>query len=150
MAPHTRSSHQRSTPWRVALLVAITLGVFMLCASVVIAASSTASNASQAPELVVEGERTMQGAKLALQGSKWPARARLVITASPPPGTTEALDLGTAQSDADGAFRATKLSRCTTNTAPPPNTQVTITVQSGTAKAEQKLDAALWHCLTGK
>ncbi len=145
MAPHTRSSHQRSTPWRVALLVAITLGVFMLCASVVIAASSTAS---QAPELVVEGERTMQGAKLALRGTKWPARASLIITASPPPGTTAALDLGTAQSDADGEFRATKLSRCTTNTAPPQSAQVTVTVQSGTAKAEQKLDAALWHCMT--
>ncbi len=151
MAPQsTKSRSHRTTPWRFALLATIALAVFMLCASVVIAASGTASNVPDAPALTVEAERTMQGAKLSLRGTGWAAGATVGFTASAPPGATQALDLGSARSNDSGEFRATKLSKCTATTAPDPKAQVTITATAGDQRAEQRVDAALWHCMASR
>ncbi len=144
------ASARRRNSWRLALLATIALGVFMLCASVLVAASHSASPGDDAaPAFTVQGERTMQGAKLAMRGSGWPASSTVTLSGSPPPGGPTPLDLGTARVNSDGEFRATKLSDCTTATAPDPKARVTITAMHGDIKVEQLVDAALWHCMSG-
>ncbi len=147
MFPSSSLSTGRSVTWRFALLAAVALGLFSLCAGVMVAASGAAS---QAPEITVDAERTMQGAKLAIRGRNWPARGTVTITATRPPGATADLELGTAPVNANGEFRATKLSKCTTSNEADGKAQVTITVRSGDAQAEQRIEAAPWVCMSGQ
>lgn len=102
------------------------------------------------PTLVVEGERTPQGAKLALRGAGWPARVSVSLTATTPPGGRSSLDLGTAMTNASGEFRATKLSPCTTpDSVAAERATVTVTARTsdGAVSAEAKLAALPWACL---
>ncbi len=158
MTPHssstparTAASARRRNLWRLALLAAIALGVFMLCASVLVAASHRADPATNAsaPAFTVQGERTMQGAKLALRGTGWPASVTVTLTGSAPPGAQKSLDLGTARVNDAGEFRASKLSDCTISSPPDPKARVTITAQSGNTNVEQRIDAAHWQCMSG-
>ncbi len=143
MPPASRSS-SRPVGWRFALLGAVALGVFFLCAGVLIAASG----ASQAkPDVTVEAERTMQGAKLSIRGRGWPASAAVLLTATRPPGAAADLDLGSAQTNAEGEFRATKLSPCTTRKESDGSASVTIVVRAGDARAERSITAVSWVCM---
>ncbi len=134
----------RSAGWRFFLLSSIVLGLFLLCASVVVAA---VRKSRDAPTLVVQAERTMQGAKISLRGEAWPPRTELTFSGSTPPGATAKLDLGTTMTNAEGAFRATKLSACTTRTAPDAKATVTITASAGALSVEATLPAAHWECM---
>jgi hypothetical protein len=100
------------------------------------------------PTVVAEAEATPQGVKLALRGGGWPARASLTIRVSAPPGTREALDLGTAVANAAGDFRATKLTRCSTSDPAGGRERLTVTVRTadGTVAAETTLAATPWVC----
>ncbi len=150
-APRSATSAKRRNLWRFALLTAIALGVFMLCASVLVAASHSASTRdhSLAPSFTVKGERTMQGAKLSMLGVGWPAGATVTLTGSVPPGAEKPLDFGTARVNAEGEFRATKLTSCTAPSAPDPEAKVTISAKNGDVKVDQPVSAALWHCMSG-
>jgi hypothetical protein len=125
-------------------MAALVLGLVMLCAGALVARASHHTAAS----VTAQAERTPQGAKIALRGEGWPARASLEISASPPPGGQGALDLGTAQSNADGAFRASKLSPCTTSDSTLARGRITITVRTADAavRAEASVPAGVWVC----
>ncbi len=143
MPPAVRLSG-RPVGWRFALIAAVALGVFFLCAGVVIAAS----NASAAkPDITVEAERTMQGAKLSIRGRGWPPRTDVSLSASRPPGANAELDLGSAQTNAEGEFRATKLSKCTTRNESDGAASVTIRARVGDERAERSMTAVSWVCM---
>jgi len=102
------------------------------------------------PTLTVQGERTPQGAKLALRGAGWPARVAIRLSAGTPPGGTVPLDFGSAMTSAAGEFRATKLTPCTTSDSVAAE-RITVTVTARTAdgavQAEARLAASAWACL---
>jgi hypothetical protein len=105
---------------------------------------------ADAPSLAVVGERTPQGAKLALRGAGWPARVSVALTASVPPAGSAPLDFGTTMTNASGEFRATKLSPCTTpDSAAAQRATVTFTARSadGALSADTKIVALPWACL---
>ena len=142
--PPTARPSSRLVGWRFLLIAAVALGVFFLCAGVLIAAS----NASSAkPDLTVEAERTMQGAKLSISGRGWPPRTAVSLSATKPPGADAGLDLGSAQTNAEGEFRATKLSKCTTRNESDGAASVTILARAGEERAERSLTAVSWVCM---
>jgi len=103
----------------------------------------------EAPVISVEGERTPQGAKLALRGTGWPARTAVTLSATTPPDGSGPLDLGTATTNASGEFRATKLSPCSTqDSAAAQRATVTVTARSadGTLSADARIAALPWAC----
>ncbi len=143
MPPTSRLS-SRPVGWRFALLAAVALGVFFLCAGVLIAAS----NASTAkPDVSVEAERTMQGAKLSIRGRGWPPHTAVSLSATKPPGAEADVDLGVSQTSAEGEFRATKLSKCTTRNETDGSASVTIVARAGDVRAEQSITAMSWVCM---
>jgi hypothetical protein len=143
--PPTARLSSRPVGWRFALIAAVALGVFFLCAGVLIAAS----NASSAkPDVSVEAERTMQGAKLSIRGRGWPPRTSVTLSATKPPGADADLDLGTTQTNAEGEFRATKLSKCTTRNESDGSASVTIAARAGEVRAEQSITAVSWVCMS--
>lgn len=135
----------RSKPWRLLTQSTLAVSLAVLSATVVWAA---VRSTPAAPTLTVQAEQTMQGAKISLRGEAWAPRAELAISATAPPGADKPLDLGTAVANADGDFRATKLSPCTTPTAPDAKATVLITVRAGDQSAQQSVSAAHWVCLT--
>lgn len=134
----------RLAAMRVVLRAALGLGLLLLGAGVLRAA------VHGAPSLAVEGERTPQGAKLALRGTGWPARVAVTLSATTPPGGGAPLDFGTATTNASGEFRATKLSPCTTpDSVAATRATVTITARSTDAalSADARIAALPWACL---
>ncbi len=134
----------RLVAMHVLLRAALSLSLLLLGAGVLRAA------VSGAPAVSVEGERTPQGAKLALRGTGWPARVAVSLSASTPPGGSAPLDFGSAMTNASGEFRATKLSPCTTpDSAAAERASVTITARSadGAQSADAKIAASPWACL---
>jgi hypothetical protein len=144
MPPTSPVPTQRSFGWRLVLLIAATVGLFLLCAGVVVAAVRASNGA---PTLSVQAEPTPQGAKVSLRGDGWPPSTALRISASPPPGEAKALDLGTATSSASGALRATKLTPCTTRDPVDAKTMLTVTVRAGEVVADARVAAASWVCM---
>jgi hypothetical protein len=135
-----------STTWRASLRRAGAVGGFLLSAVLLWSAIGAAR---PAPTLSVLGERTPQGAKLALRGEGWPARVPVLLSASPPPAGTGTLDLGTAITSATGEFRATKLTPCTTtDSAAAARLMVTVTARTadGALRADAQLAASPWGC----
>jgi hypothetical protein len=135
----------RSTGWRFVVIAVVALGVFMLCASVLVA---TTSRSGSVTEISASAEPTMQGAKVSIRGKGWPVRTAIALSASAPPGATAELDFGTVQTDAQGEFRATKLSKCTTRTPTDTSTWVHVKAQAGEARATTRISAAAWLCMT--
>lgn len=146
MPPTSRVS-SRPIGWRFALLVALAIGVFFLCAGVLIAASNAAA---AKPDVSVEAERTLQGAKLAIRGRGWPARTEVTLSATKPPGAEADLDLGTSLTNAEGEFRATKLSKCTTSKESDGAASVTIVARAGELRAERSITAVSWVCMAAQ
>lgn len=135
-------------PWRLALRgrrrAALTLGLLLLGAGGGRAADRGA------PTFSIEGERTPQGAKLALRGTGWPARVAVTLAATTPPGGRGPLDFGTTVTNASGEFRVTKLSPCTTpDAAAAQRATVTITARTadGALAADVNIAALPWACL---
>ncbi len=135
----------RSSGWRLALMAALVLGLLMLCAGALVVVRAAQEEAAT---VSAQAERTPQGAKIALRGEGWPARIALTISGSAPPGGQAPLDLGTAQSNADGEFRASKLARCTTSDSTTAGGRVTITVSTGdgSVRAESWVPAGVFVC----
>jgi hypothetical protein len=135
----------RPTGWRFVVIAVVALGVFLLCASVLVA---TTSRSGGLTEISASAEPTMQGAKVSIRGKGWPAKTAVALSASAPPGATADLDFGSVQSDADGEFRATKLSKCTTRTPTDTSTWVHVKAQAGEVKASVRIGSAAWLCMT--
>ncbi len=143
--PSAQPIHRsRPTGWRFVVIAVVALGVFLLCASVLVA--TTSRPGSQAG-ISASAEPTMQGAKVSIRGKGWPAKTAVVLSASAPPGATTDLDFGTVQSDASGEFRATKLSKCTTRTPTDTSALVYVKAKAGEAEATARISAAAWLCM---
>lgn len=134
---HTRRSARRL----VVRAGVCTVGAWLLWSAV--------GAAGMVPTVAVQGERTPQGAKLALRGAGWPARVPVLLSAGTPPGGTAPLDFGTAMTTTAGEFRATKLTPCTTaDSAAAERVSITVTARTadGSLQATARLAAAPWVC----
>jgi hypothetical protein len=103
-----------------------------------------------APTVVAAAESTPQGAKVVVSGTDWPPRTAVVLSLSPPPGATEPVSLGTVQTTAAGALRATRLVPCSTSEPIAPDARVTVTARTedGATVRELRISAAAWRCAT--
>lgn len=76
---------------------------------------SSAITGQAKPQIMIEAERSPQGARLVMKGKGWPAAARVKLTATRPPGSSKAQDFGMVDADSTGAFNVRKVALCSTN-----------------------------------
>jgi hypothetical protein len=102
------------------------------------------------PQLNVETERSPQGAKLTFKGKGWAPSARIKITGTRAPGSSNNQDFGMFSADAKGELTGRKTQACsTTREEDGQNESVTITaVDSATPanKATAKVPGGAWVC----
>ena len=66
------------------------------------------------PQLSIEAERSPHGARISFKGKKWPAAARIKLSATRAPASTKPQDFGIIDADSTGTFTVRKVAICTT------------------------------------
>jgi hypothetical protein len=113
-------------------------------------AARAIGDAQPKPQLSVETERTMQGAKLTFKGKNWAPNARVKITGTRAPGASSAQDFGMFSADEAGALTGKKTAPCSTSRAEDGQAeQVTITATDSatSVKATARVDGGAWVCM---
>lgn len=114
------------------------------------AALAVSRGAQPKPQLIVEAERSPQGAKLVFKGKGWTPNARIKISASRAPGSTNAQQFGMFSADSAGNLTARKVSACSTeNMEDGQNDFVTFTATDSatSAKGTAKVSGGAWVCM---
>jgi hypothetical protein len=110
------------------------------------AAFATVDGSQPKPQLNVEAERTPQGARLTFKGKNWAPSARIKITGSRAPGSTNVQDFGMPTA---GILNGRKLAACSTNRMEDgQNESVTITAADSATgvKATARVEGGAWVC----
>lgn len=113
------------------------------------ATASATTDLQPKPSLKVEGQRTMQGAKLAFLGKNWPANATILLTGTRAPGAGGTQNFGKTTADSTGSFEYNRTVPCTTDNESDAMERVTITAAdsaSGT-KVTFRIDGSSWRCM---
>lgn len=129
---------------RRAVMSALALASLSIGASV-----ATAYTGQPKPAISAEAERTPQGARIIVKGKNWPAKARVKVTGSQPPGANGTQDLGMIEADDKGVFTLRKTVQCSTNLMDDAQREsVTFTAvdSATTVKATARVEGGAWVC----
>ena len=114
------------------------------------AAFANAGSVQPKPQINVEAERTPQGARLIFKGKNWTPNARLIISGTRAPGSSNKQEIGTFTADAKGELNERKLVGCSTNRMEDAqNEPVTFTVTDSATgvKATKRVEGGPWVCM---